>query len=49
MKIEYLNNNFVRLTPDTGKILYNSASEQYYSEAIIRENKISQFKEELEA
>lgn len=46
MKIEQLTNGYVRLTPDKGKRLYNSVTEQYYSEAIVRENKVANFSEE---
>lgn len=45
MIIEHLPDGFVRLTPDDGKRLYNIASEQYYSEAVVKESKVAQFME----
>lgn len=45
MTIEKLDNGYVRLTPDGGKRLYNIASEQYYSEAVVKESKVAQFME----
>lgn len=43
MTIEHLSDGYVRLTPDEGKRLYNTVTEQYYSEAVVKEGKISQF------
>lgn len=43
MKIEHLPDGYVRLTPDEEKRLYNTVTEQYYSEAVVKEGKISQF------
>lgn len=43
MKVEPLPNGFVRITPDEGKRLYNAASDQYYSEAVVRKNKVLNF------
>lgn len=45
MKIEQLPNGYVRLTSDKGKQLYNTVTGQYYSEAVVRENKVNYFKE----
>ena len=46
MKIEHLPNGYVRITPDKGKQLYNTATGQYYSEAVVRKNKVAQFVED---
>lgn len=43
MKIEYLSDGYVRLTPDEGKRLYNTVIKQYYSEAVVKEEKRNQF------
>ena len=45
MKKEKLPNGYVRLAPDEGKQLYNTITEQTYSEAVIKETKVWQFKE----
>ena len=46
MKKQKLQNGYVRLTPDKGKQLFNIATEQYYSEAVVKEEKVGGFKEE---
>lgn len=45
MKIDKLPDGYVRLTPDQGKRLYHQPTGRYYSEAVVTEDKIVQFKE----
>lgn len=41
--IKELDGGLVRLTPNKGYRLYNKMVQQYYSEAVVKENEIKKF------
>ncbi len=43
MKTQELSNGFVHIIPDKGKQLFNVNAEKYYSEAIVKKQKVNQF------
>lgn len=45
MKTKKLPGGYVRLTPNKGKKLVHTFSGQSYSEAVVKEDKVGEFKE----
>ena len=47
MTTKELPNGLVRLTPDEGKMLYNTNTDKYYSEAEVEKDRVKYFEERV--